>query len=250
MAIGTDPHLRLLYQDELVDKNIHDDHARYGELLSICQHFGMETPLLDVTDSAYVALYFASWFAMKQSAAWRQRNRMAVWKIPAHMWAQGLSYDLVPDVDAGELARDQSAYEEQPDRPVPHRTQKITISNVFPRKYRNERLVAQQGSFIRVVPDLPLDHVLTMMHLRNGDYVGDSLSEQLIQYTLPAKHALDCLIHLTKMNIGPHTLFPDMTGQMDSINMSAVHYDYSGMTSWMRGSNYDMTGTRREDECS
>lgn len=255
-ALGTDEHLRLLYRDDLMDRGIQDDPARYGELLTICQHYGMATPLLDVTDSAYVALYFAARFALQRGSSdpeWRESGRFAVWKIPANLWSRGLNYVMIPYCDAKALADCQHCYEKKfaadPNTALPQRSHRITISNVFPRLYRNERLIAQQGSFVRVTPDLPLDHVLAMMHRRSEEHVCERMDTHLTQYTLPASQALDCLVHLTKMNIRPDTLFPDLTGQMDFINIAASHYDYSGMTDMtpnMRGSMFHWDGRRKD----
>lgn len=250
-ALGTDKQLRLLYREDLTDATIHDDPKRYGELLTICQHYGMATPLLDVTDSAYVALYFAAWSALKRASSdlkWRETGRFAVWKIPANVWVKDLSYVLTRRTSAEVLANSQHFFEQEllknPEVRLPAGYDRITISNVVPRLYRSDRLIAQQASFIRVTPDLPLDHVLAMMYNRHEDCVFGRLDTDLVQYTLPATEALDCLVHLTKMNVRPDTLFPDLTGQMDFINIAASHFDYSGMTYQMRGTKFGPFGDR------
>ena len=67
-----------------------------------------------------------------------------------------------------------------------------------------------------------------MMGVDYGGGTYESLAEHLIQYTLPARFALDYLIQLKKMNVRHETLFPDLVGQMSAINLAMDHYDYAG----------------------
>lgn len=246
-AIGTDPHLRLLFRHEIEDKEIHNNPEGYDELLAVARHFGLAAPLIDVTASAYVALYFAARGAMEESQEWRANkyNRIAVWEIPTNLFRGERTYSFVPHTDRETLASWQHKLDKNSEIKLPPRSMRVTIRNVFPHAFRSDRLIAQQGSFVRITPDLPLDHVLGLMHERAEEFVFEQSSEHLYQYTLPASLAFECLMHVSKMNIRPDTLFPDMVGQVDFINLAASHYDYDGLGDRMEGSLYDVSGDRR-----
>ena len=111
----------------------------------------------------------------------------------------------------------------------------FTIRNVFPRKYRSERLSAQQGYFVRAEPDFPLDELIDFWP---EDTYGNEMRQILQRYTLPVSEALECLIILRKMNISHETLFPDMPGRMETVNLIAQSYDYAGIGGPQRGSIY------------
>ncbi len=254
-ALGTDPHLRILFQDELTDRDIHTPERTegYNELLSICQHFGMKTPLLDMTDSPYVALYFAAYDALvHQDHGWRGQNRLAVWQIPTYYWnpiqeRTIFDYEMVPGESSVEIARNQAKLKADTRGWPSRESMKVNVSNVFPRVYRNDRLIAQQGSFVRVTPDLPLDHIISMIQipLAGGSY--EPLSDRLVRYTLPARFALDYLVQLRKMNVRHETLFPDLVGQMNEINLAMDHYDYAGQGDKLdRGSMFDGNDRRKD----
>ncbi|HLK13540.1 MAG TPA: FRG domain-containing protein [Fimbriimonadaceae bacterium] len=229
LALGTSEHFRVLFRDELAAKDIHERPERYNELLSIAQHFGMSTPLLDVTYSAYVALFFAA----RDALASGRRGRIGVWRIPAYLWRQPQKRFLGVQADAREVAENQERYSELADTNLGSESIEVTLENVFPRSYRNERLVAQQGSFVRVTPDLPLDHVLSVFFDESATL---DFSSDLQLFTLPAEGALVYLQQLNKMNISAQTLFPDLSGHMESVNLSLDHYDYRGIGDHLRGS--------------
>ena len=221
----------------------------YNELMAIAQHFGMVTPLLDVTESPWVALFFAAEGAMRRDHVWRndEASRIAVWRIPANRWKEEFRYELDRETESEELASKQAELKALSAADYDLDRVRVQISNIFPRGFRNERLVAQQGYFVRVTPDLPLDHVISIIHDISDDQVGASWNTKLERYTLPAKLAFECLIHLKKMNITPATIYPDLVGQMQFVKLAFEHQDYAGLGD-RRRSLYNSDGSRRHEQ--
>ena len=243
-AVGADPHLQLLFGPLLTSRIIHRDQDEYAELLAVGQHYELQTSLLDVTNSPYIALYFAAEQALKERKTWREKGKMAVWQIPAYHWA------AFSEGDKMVLERRYQAYKNssEPLREVKEteaaKDTDIRIRSFHPRIFRNKRLIAQNGSFVYVCPNLPLDLLIPSLVDRDGR----KIDKDFIRYTLPAKLALECLVHLAQMNIRKSVLFPDLVGSMIDLNIAANHYDYDGLTSGSfheRGSMYYPNGTRK-----
>jgi hypothetical protein len=239
-AIGVDPHLCLLYRDSLLSRDIHDRTEEYEELLAIGQHHGLCTPLLDVTSSAYVALFFASVDALaRQSRNKKANSKIGIWKIPSNLWHFEESRILERCRPALEAAYRQEDLVKNHDKDVKD-LHKVTIRNVFPRFLVSPRMAAQQASFVRVYPDMPLDHALSVFFKCFSSGESDCFADQLQLFTLPAENALLYLMQLRKMNISHETLFPDLDGHMATLNLSLDHYDYNGTTDRSRGSRYGL----------
>ncbi len=150
------------------------------------QHHGLDTPLLDWTNSAFVALFFA----FEKSKKPQTRNR-AVYAINPRACERKSK-----EITAGHTAGD------RPD-----------ITEFFsPQQDENSRLVNQGGLFSRCTAGTPLEAWVA------NHWSGERLGAVLIRLLIPDVGRLTCLRALNKMNINYLTLFPDMYGASKHAN--------------------------------
>lgn len=147
------------------------------------QHFGLSTPLLDWTESPFVALYFA----MEKSTKTLSGKR-AVWAI--HTF----------DAKNKEIEKDWIAKERPP-----------IIESIKPLQDENDRLVSQSGLFTRAPLGTPIDAWVEK-------YFKDYERAKLMKFIIPEKDRLECLRTLNRMNINHLTLFPDLYGSGEFCN--------------------------------
>ena len=136
------------------------------------QHNGLATPLLDFTESPFVALYFA--FHEKDTAG---DDHRAVWAL----WQYSIS--------------------EKTDKDKP----KTTCVLVRPLTDENARLVSQRGLFVRAPDEEPVESWI------RSNYSGETRMHA-IQIRIPDKDRLRCLRWLNRTNINHLSLFPDLFG--------------------------------------
>jgi len=156
------------------------------------QHSGLATPLLDWTESPFVALYFAFSDAIKPSSGYRS------------VWALGAVHhknQLIEDTHGG-------------DGPPP------LLSYIRPLQDDNSRLVNQAALFTGV----PLG--ITVEQWVEEHFQGTTKEAVLIHLRIPDKDRLDCLRTLNKMNINHGTLFPDLYGSAQHCNKSLEIKNY------------------------
>lgn len=152
-----------------------------NEWWALGQHHGLATPLLDWTDSPFVALYFAY-----EKPARPVSGKRVVW---------ALSGKFIKKNDEIIAAHTASKAAGRP--PI--------IEFVRPRQEENARLVNQAGLFTRAPLGLAVDHWVDQNH-------PGVTNAPLIKLNLPDKDRAECLRTLTKMNINHITLFPDLYG--------------------------------------
>jgi len=150
------------------------------EWLSIMQHFGCPTRLLDVTSSPYIALYFALEQGHGDAAVYAF-NHGEFRKIDQRVLSKDYSREVLNNVKGD----------------------KAFIIPYEP-KHSNERLVAQQGAFL-----VPSNNYETFEEI-----VAIYETEKAIvkKFIIPARLRLEGLKKLRRMNITAASLFPGLEG--------------------------------------
>ena len=157
------------------------------EWWALGQHHGLFTPLLDWTQSPFVALYFAFYEVEAPGSDYR-----AIWSI-----AEGAIQEI-SDFD----------------------TKYADVRVIKPLSNDNARLVNQQGLFVRCPPGITLEDAC------RATFAGAKDHASLIQFRIPNKDRTDCLRFLNRMNINHLTLFPDLLGASTHCNTDIAIKNY------------------------
>lgn len=152
------------------------------------QHHGLATPLLDWTESPFVALYFAVTTALET------KSNPAVFAI-----AQAAISRRNARIETDEEVK--LINERKP-----------TVNIVRPHSDENSRLVSQRGLFTRGPNNVDLETWIREYH------PPVDKSEDLRKIIIPKSGLQDCLRHLNRMNINHSTLFPDLWGASSFCN--------------------------------
>jgi hypothetical protein len=153
------------------------------------QHHGLMTPLLDWTESPFVALYFAA-----ESAIRAKSSHFSVCAL--YQVAINKNNKVITDREDTKLVNDR----------------KPTIKIVRPLSDENSRLVNQRGLFTRGPNNIDMES-----WIKNYNHQGENIME-LIKIIVPTKGVQDCLRYLNRMNINHSTLFPDLIGASEYCN--------------------------------
>ncbi|MGO8789324.1 MAG: FRG domain-containing protein [Terriglobia bacterium] len=165
--------------------------GREAELWALGQHYGLWTPLLDWTQSPFVALYFAF-----EEPNPMQKGARAVF---------ALSLPIVEKMSARIAQKQQVG--------SPARSDILQI--IRPMTDENARLVSQSGLFTRGTFGVDIEEWV-------GKYfAGSNGSAALVKIVVPEGNGdrFEILRALNRMNINHRSLFPDVSGSAGFCNM-------------------------------
>ena len=154
------------------------------------QHYGLATPLLDWTESPFVALYFAFEQVDTRGASYR-----AVWGISQNS-ATSRSLEILSEWKDAETNG----------RPP-------IVQIIRPMLDENPRLVSQRGVFVWGPDDVPIDDWFQQQ------YPAEPKLWRAFKIKIPRTDRPQCLRFLNRMNINHLSLFPDLSGASLYCNM-------------------------------
>jgi hypothetical protein len=149
-----------------------------SEWWALAQHNGMSTPLLDWTESPFVALYFA----FEKESEDGDEGMRAVWGL-SDLTAKN---EEIEEAGEGHL--------------------NPTLELVRPMQDENLRLVSQSGLFTQLPPGMNVEDWI------KKNFAGDTDFMRLVKIEIPETGRHECLQILNRMNINHLSLFPDLYG--------------------------------------
>lgn len=157
------------------------------------QHHGLNTPLLDWTESPFVALFFAASSAQKEKT-----KNLSVFAF--YQGAPDRINKRINENDEIELVNNH----------------KPTVKIVRPLSDENKRLVSQRGLFTRGPNNINLEAWVRKFNC----FKPSSLI--LLKITIPNTDISNCLRFLNRMNINHSTLLPDLMGASEFCNSHLI----------------------------
>lgn len=179
------------------------------EWLSLMQHYGAPTRLLDWTHSMFAALFFA----IEQT-----EKECAVWALD-HDWINKTAEALLPQDGRDALRVDRNIRKKETFEKVFLRQPPVPlVFSVKPYMF-NDRLVIQQGTFL-----CPGDVTKTFEDNLTAVISQPSSQPRLIKLTIVDSALLrkDILKNLNRMNMNAATLYPGLAGFAQSLRTLLV----------------------------
>ncbi len=153
------------------------------------QHNGLATPLLDWTESPFIALYFA--FEQEETEA---ADHRAVWAVAQSSLMRKSDELLTAFRNQGKKGRG----------PI--------VEIVKPLSDDNARLVNQRALFTRGPDGRAIDAWISR------HFAGENAVWHLVKFRIPDKERTKCLRFLNRLNISHLSLFPDLYGASKCCN--------------------------------
>ena len=188
------------------------------EWLSVMQHYGVPTRLLDITTSAFIALYFAV-------CDWQKASDGAIWAFnPCHLHECSLHRLISSDFPY--------AIEASHGYHLPDFTQEAYFTEALTSgKYRvclivepevaEKRLLHQQGAFLVTSGRGVTTEEILLEVLHDRSFMDRKKDEMLrkgsydwsiVKVVIPSGLKKQIFVQLLNMNINASTLFPDLLG--------------------------------------
>lgn len=188
------------------------------EWLSLMQHHGAPTRLLDFTYSIYVASYFAIEAADKDAAVWAVDGQWALTESANLLTAAGKKDDAVRQL------RDR--FVEGSEHITQHLFFEPPVANLAcpMNPFRlNERLRTQKGVFlISGTVDTPFVDNLAALP-------GHDNADRVLKIIIPESCAEDALVSLFQMNVSRASLFPGLDGYAQALGVLHPSFKKAGM---------------------
>ena len=187
------------------------------KIWSLGQHYGLATPLLDWTESPFVAAYFAfepkTVYSLTNAyyAMYPQNGNEEVLKNRPQRYIYGLSGDIGrwdPSLSVGV-------------EPYDH-----FIKFVPSDSDENPRILSQRGRFTMLLsPDINIEKTVERCYAKDEK---KGLSRIIfVKLQIPDIERETCLRNLNRMNINHATLFPDLIGAAEYCNVKLEITNYS-----------------------
>lgn len=207
------------------------------EWLSLMQHYGIPTRLLDVTRSPYVALYFAV-------RDWRRDSDAAVWGFnPVNLHDAAL-YQLRErgfplDIDFGGNNVQAFLADEYFKEGLLRGAYDIAI--LLEPAWADRRLSSQQGAFITsdavkgTLEDTLAQLVIDQPHFepqKKEMLRMNARDWHVVKMIVPQKLKRKVLAQLSAMNIHAESLFPDLSGAAQRIRETVTSADWQASYRW------------------
>lgn len=184
-----------------------------NEWWSLGQHHGLATPLLDWSESPFVAAFFTYIDqGEKQTQQTQYRAIYALHKPSVEFRDNERSQKTKERIKNGELTPFTCALLNIDPKPL--------VQFIRPMSDDNQRLVNQGGLFTRTAHSYCLEDCIQKIHNENeADFA-------LLKILVPNKDRTLALRMLNRMNINHLSLFPDLTGASNYCNLFAEIKNY------------------------
>ena len=181
--------------------------------LSVMQHYGAPTRLLDFTYSIYIAAYFATEYADDNSVIWAINGKWAVDESASLFEKAGKDKERTKkmrglfDKDCEDCA--DSIFFKEPYALAAYPINPFSL---------NQRLLIQRGVFL-IPGDITKSLMENLEALPNHEE-----QENIVKIVIPKDERREVLKQLWNMNISRASLFPGLDGFAQSLNV--YHYAY------------------------